>query len=544
MASDIDIVALATEAFEMDAGNGRAGRAAGTQRRRSDGARGMRWGVCVVLLLLSLGRAGQPAPSYWSVIDELGFDESQPAAVRAQAHRRLYALAQHMAWLEPGVQGTDALQQLLDIDDGRVTTLDIGELYSRLPYGPEGDEWRGVGLWGEFQAERYHVRLADPALAAWCREGGLGLPGPPSPGPAFGRIGARFFVRPVDASRHRLHAQSLMACGGMNPGRWPWMLHRMANVTEARVRQAVAAEGRGIEAVNAALVRGFVADFPHTSEFLGSFLEAEEVVTAVWPDQSIECDVRLKLDFKALKKRYPRLARLLKRSTKTFGLTYRLEDQEGRVLATAERHGADRFLRLRFRIKGGCLVPLDATGEEGTFDLLQPGDQVFTLYTTIRMRLTGIRVGVVDWPVRCRYQMSEIGPELRFVLREMPGAIDASGRFLGFVPLWLVDLVIPSNLEAMTRGFVANLVNGRDGQGVCTSSGVLKSEAGYSVWHQSDAEVRSNGMIQFSLDIANRMVGQVSLLITEARDLQRAIWGAFMADFSYFTERAPGGPDG
>ncbi len=49
------------------------------------------------------------------------------------------------------------------------------------------------------------------------------------------------------------------------------------------------------------------------------------------------------------------------------------------------------------------------------------------------------------------------------MLRQTPQEITAQGLILGFLPIWLIDFFIPSNIEDMTQAFFQTLASGNDG---------------------------------------------------------------------------------
>ena len=98
---------------------------------------------------------------------------------------------------------------------------------------------------------------------------------------------------------------------------------------------------------------------------------------------------------------------------------------------------------------------------------------------------------------------------------------------MGFLPIWLIDFFIPSNIEDMTRAFFQTLAVGNNGGGVSIYFGSIpQNSLKDNLWLLTDAEVLSNGTLQFAHNLQRQMVKTENKLIEDIKLLK-----AFYLDF-------------
>ena len=104
---------------------------------------------------------------------------------------------------------------------------------------------------------------------------------------------------------------------------------------------------------------------------------------------------------------------------------------------------------------------------------------------------------------------------------------------MGIFPIWLIDFLIPSNIEDMTQEFFQTLALGNNGKGVSILFGSIPEESlKNNLWLLTEAEVMSNGTMKFALNLQRKMVREEDKLLEEIRVFEQQLWNAFYLDFS------------
>jgi hypothetical protein len=107
-----------------------------------------------------------------------------------------------------------------------------------------------------------------------------------------------------------------------------------------------------------------------------------------------------------------------------------------------------------------------------------------------------------------------------------------SGRAFGFLPLWLIDMLIPSNIEKITSDFFQALATGNDGQGAIVEfTGQQRAPLENSLEIRADAEALSNGTIKLGFNLQRRFAREQQKLITELKAFNEQLWNAFYRDY-------------
>ena len=103
---------------------------------------------------------------------------------------------------------------------------------------------------------------------------------------------------------------------------------------------------------------------------------------------------------------------------------------------------------------------------------------------------------------------------------------------MGFLPIWLIDFFIPSNIEDMTREFFQTLSSGNNGEGVSMYFGSIPQDSlKDNLWFLTDAEVLSNGTMQFAHNLKRKMVREEDKLLKDIKLFEQQLWQSFYLDF-------------
>ena len=110
--------------------------------------------------------------------------------------------------------------------------------------------------------------------------------------------------------------------------------------------------------------------------------------------------------------------------------------------------------------------------------------------------------------------------------------VQADGRVFGFLPLWLIDILIPSNVEKITRDFFQALAMGNDGQGGSIEfAGLQRAPLINGLLISADAEALSNGTIKLGFSLQRRFAKEQQKLIAELNAFKEQLLSAFYQDY-------------
>jgi len=162
-------------------------------------------------------------------------------------------------------------------------------------------------------------------------------------------------------------------------------------------------------------------------------------------------------------------------------------------------------------------------------------DQALTQFYAefdIHFNIVGLHLDVLslEVPIDCR--LNGHGVDLKAGLLQPPDTVQADGRAFGFLPLWLIDILIPSNVEKITSDFFQTLAMGNDGQGGRIElAGLPPDESKNSLFIYADAEAFANGTITLGFNLQRRFAAEQKNLIAELRAFKEQLWNAFYQDY-------------
>jgi hypothetical protein len=327
-------------------------------------------------------------------------------------------------------------------------TLDAASLYSALPESGADDGARAVVFETEEIAGRKVMRHeatpapidVEPGERPLHETGG-------EPGGGWFFVGAR----PLSGGdAYRLRVSSAVDTGaGDSLVLWravPEVLQAFENAPDDTVLFSLG---------------GLDGEWPRATEFLASYFDARVVSrqATVGHDVEIVAEPR----FEKLRADYPRFARWLAHMLRSFRTSGAISTESGGELVrwTLRSPAPDEHLRISFATLGGRVV---ARSPEAIVDLNQPfrlrvvytaAIETYGLRTTIR----GIGATVSGDPTGSR-------PTISTEIRGEPQAVSVEGAFLGILPVGVVNMLIPGNVESASRAILSGLLRGRDGRGV------------------------------------------------------------------------------
>lgn len=421
-------------------------------------------------------------------------------------------------------------------------STDLRGLHALIPAEPEADGAKTLRVLGRLNNVRYSIRLAEPGEPDMTE---------------LGDYVSRIALRPIEgrsAADFRLGMRSSVAVdlGQITPdqmGRFVAGILRWyeqgaggrAGGVLAPPRSAPR-QGEAFEPLDEAdlsLLRVLAASFPAT---LPRVLPLIEIDDLAWLEaragrRVTQVRIALRPNLQTFAKRFPLIHEYLI-TTKTMRESrFTVRDPQGRPLIRLTYDGPNLRLTLRAALLDGVFVPLEGPSLDG-FDINRSGLQRLESSIDMTTRFWGMTFKLEDMvlPVAFRRSPDEISGEYR--LQQLPRRIEVSGALFGVVPVWLVDLLIPSNLEQITRNFVKTLIQGDNGRGMQLAFRYLRRHQRNTYEVGFDAELANNGFVKIKAKLFKERFAPRKKARGEIGDLLSSTLSALRADLARFRERA------
>jgi len=497
--------------------------------------------ACLCLVLLNFPGAGF-ALSYWDAIFELGFN---PDEDRIDSHVACLQIERLIK-----IRNTLHAQPVFDLPlnteirqiESQISSLDAGNLYTQLPYADNIGVWRGIGIQGELSDDHYRLSIIDPAIENWVNSSPGDLPAVWGSYQSFGDFGLRAFVRPADTDRFRFETEGRIYIDDLNPSNMIRVVKQFANTAWLLAGDGTPAprdflEESALDAHSLKVIYGLARDFPSLFAVFNQYFAIDNVVAggASAGSDALTFDIVIRINIDAIKKDYPYLGKLISQLKGAMSFKAILLDSRNRPLGTMEFDG-DRYLfATKFKTRAGRFLVLtngsDRKTERGV-DLTVAGNQQFQMMYTFILNIVGLRLDIEALKVDLDYYYDANTAGITAGLGQTSEKISAEGLVLGFLPIWLIDLFIPSNIEDMTREFIQTLVAGNDGKGLSIMFGNLEKESPRgNLWLLTEAEVMSNGTLRLAFNLQRKIFSDDEKLSEDIRIFSQRLWKAFYLDF-------------
>jgi hypothetical protein len=381
-----------------------------------------------------------------------------------------------------------SLQESLAAFTNGLGQFDIDAVHDSMPYRRPDSRWRAIGFSAHDEPQAYRLVAYRPDLEAWRK-----LPDGPS------RVGDALLqarTRPLRDDLYQLDISGRLDLAGICPARMIADILRWPDWSQPGLPGAAAARSRRLETT-------FARDMPRTVGFLARYVDVKQLVG----EQAMSLDLQLDVD--AFRADFPALHALL-------------EKARGMLRGRGAIFADDGQLAASYSV--------DLRDYSMTFEVVSAAGLLSSPRLTSRLNLVADMDGVTVEVVDLRHVLSRgDGPDggLTLAMARPPAAVKMSGYALGFVPLWLLDALIPSDLETIAREFIAAMSKGPDGRG----SRIELRRSGRAHVVQVDATLLANGLLAFAMRMKDALGVTSPEVVAETLRFEREVIEAMISDY-------------
>jgi hypothetical protein len=482
------------------------------------------------------------AQSYWDAIFELGYEPIPQKVNHALACRRIEGLHRFRELISGNLTASrDLLTKLRDLDS-RITSLDVANVYDFLPYSDSDGLWRTIGVRGQSDLNSYRLNVVEPNIEEWLDSSTADYTGISGSQNHFGDIGLGIFIRPARKDTFKFLTEARLYLGdipaanvmrvinGLLTTTWVYAIGAANLPTE--IFEKNARDRQGIKILN-----GISNDFPDFFRIISQYCNIENIVSANNKDtgDSLGFNIKVRSNRVVFSKHYPELGKLLKKWREIVKFKVRLFDNEDRLMGRVELDSANNLFTMQFRILRDRFLPILANGILKTnngFSLTGVNSTQFKIVCDIHLNIVGMQLKIDSLPVILDYRHSVGGPNFKARLVQPPQKIEAGGSVYGVIPVWMVDMLIPSNVHEIMNGFFQTLAMGNNGNGSVVRIYSFPEQASkQSFLLNTDAEVLANGTLKLGFNLQRKFFAMPPESLVEIRAFKRQLWNALYHDF-------------
>jgi hypothetical protein len=381
------------------------------------------------------------------------------------------------AILNGRVESSSGVSEFWDEIMEKLELLDLASLHEELPI-LDAEGWRSLSLDGRWDGTKYLVTSVGAEEARSRRT--------PVAGANFPDLQLSLAIRPsADAESYSSRFESTIGLGEIKLDQLLSfgtnllaLLEAESNPREGVARPAKRERERAksrhpkLSPADRELYACGLAAFPKMLDALDPImglnrLTARSQATGPSSDERFDLKIDSFLKRGTLEDSYPELGSYLEDLEGLLDLDFTLEDAQGRRLFHLRFEGAKRRMAVEATLRDGCVVPVDPVRGpcfEDRIDARELRRLTFRLRGRATVRLNGVSIKLDKIAIQGSYQRRGNNGLLLTRFRELP-EIEVLGRAYGIVPTWLIDLLIPSNMDDLTRAFLHKLTKGNGGRG-------------------------------------------------------------------------------
>ena len=205
---------------------------------------------------------------------------------------------------------------------------------------------------------------------------------------------------------------------------------------------------------------------------------------------------------------YPEIGKLLKKWREIVKFKARIFDKQDQLMGMVELDSTNNLFTLQFRMLSDRFIPMHANGIlkiNNGFSLTGAGSTQFKVVCDIHLNIVGMQLKIDTLPVVLDYRHPDGGPISRLTWFRHRRKSKPGGSVYGVIPVWMVDLLIPSNVQEVMNSFFQTLAGGNDGNGSVIRIYSFPEQASkQSFLLNTDAEVLANGTIKLGFNLQRK----------------------------------------
>ena len=485
------------------------------------------------------------AQSYWDAIFKLGYEPITQKVDYALACRRIEDIHRFRQLISQHLTADqDLLNKIRDLDS-RITSLDVSNVYDFLPYSDADGVWRAIGIRGQSDLNVYRLDVFDPNIEGWLNFSNADDTSITGSRDHFGDMGFGIFIRPVRKDTFQLIAGAQLNLDDIPAAN---IMRVVDAILATTWTYAGGAANQSIGAIkksalyrpNEEVLKGISIDFPNLFWIITQYCDIESIISPNKPNNrdSLGFNIRVRLIPEAFSRQYPQFGKLLKSWREVVKFKARIFDKDGDLMGVVSLDSKKNLFTLQFRTSSDRFLPMqqDRTLKRNNgFSLTAEGSSQFRIDCDFHLNIVGMQIKIDALPVLLAYRQSDGGPHLKAHLAQVPQKINASGSVYGVIPVWLVDLLIPSNVQDIMDVFFQTLTTGDDGNGSLLRIYSISQQASkQSVFLETDAAVLANGTIKMGFNLQRKFFAVPPQLLVEIRTFKNQLWNAFYHDYRRF----------
>jgi hypothetical protein len=482
------------------------------------------------------------AQSYWDAIFQLGYDPVTQDVNQTLACRRIEGIYRFRELISNNLTADqDLLIKIRDLDS-RITSLDVANVYEFLPYSDADGVWRAIGVRGQSDVNAYRLNVVDPNIEEWLNSSSDDDTRIAGSQDHFGDIGLGIFIRPFRKETFRFLTEVQLYLADIPAGNVIRVFNGMLTTTwayaagEANLPTAIIEEN-ALDRQSVKILNGISNDFPDFFRITTQYYNIENIVSSnnKNAEDSLAFNIRVRLNREAFSLHYPEIGKILKKWREIVQFKARIFNKQDQLMGMVELDSTNNLFTIQFRILSDRFISMHDDGIlkiNNGFSLTAAGSTQFKVVCDIHLNIVGMQLKIDALPVVLDYRHSDGGPRLKARLVQAPQKIEAGGSVYGFIPIWMVDLLIPSNVQEIMNSFFQTLAKGNDGNGSVIRIYSFPEQAPkQSFLLNTDAEVPANGTIKLGFNLQRKFFAMPPEVLVEIRAFKKQLWHGLYRDY-------------
>ena len=506
---------------------------------------GARLSFLLVLLNFALTPFGDlSAQSYWDALFELGFEPTTKKVNQVLACRRIEGIHRLRELISHHLTAEQNLFKLIRKLDSRVTSLDVANVYDFLPFSDASGHWRALGIRGQTEFNLYRLNAVDPNIQKWLNSSSDDYTVIAGSQDQLGDIGFGIFIRPIRKDTYKFLTEFQLYLDDIPAVNIMRVINGILTTTWSYAATAanlpVAADIKPKKTLNRQslkILSGIYKDFPDLSRIVSHYCDVENVVTLIEKTaaDSLAFNLRVRLNHDALSMDYPEISKLFKKWREIVKFRARIFDQQDQLMGILQFDSTHNLFSMQFRILRDRFLPVHANQMlklNNGFNFLDEGLTQFRVDSDIQLNIVGMHLEIGTLPVVLKYRHSDGGPLLNARMAQIPQKLEASGSVYGIIPVWALNLMIPSNVQDIMFNFFQTLVGSNDGNGFVLMIHSYPDHSSKQFFMlNTNAEVLANGTLKLGFNLQRNFFAMPPELLIEIQAFRNRLWNAFYSDF-------------